>query len=139
MKPANESTGEPEVHDLKEMLQYQDKSIVSRMLAKNAGGSVTLFAFDRGEGLSEHTAPFDALVIGVDGEAEISIAGKPYTVTEGQSLLLPASIPHAVDPVGRFKMLLVMIRGDRNQLAGGGGEPPAHCRDLGGPRRAIAG
>ena len=116
MKTANESTGDlPKVHDLKGMLQYQDKSVVSRMLAKNSGGSVTLFAFDRGEGLSEHTAPFDALVIGVDGKAEISIAGTPYTVTEGQSLLLPASIPHAVNPIGRFKMLLVMIRGDRNQ------------------------
>lgn len=116
MKSANEFTGDlPEVHDLKGMLQYQDKSVVSRMLVKNSGGSVTLFAFDGGEGLSEHTAPFDALVIGVDGKAEISIAGTPYTVTEGQSLLLPASIPHAVNPVSRFKMLLVMIRGDRNK------------------------
>lgn len=116
MKAPNGSAGDlPKVHDLKDMLQYQDKSIVSRMLAKNAGGSVTLFAFDRGEGLSEHTAPFDALVIGVDGKAEVSIAGTPYTVTEGQTLLLPASIPHAVNPVGRFKMLLVMIRGERNQ------------------------
>jgi quercetin dioxygenase-like cupin family protein len=115
MKAANESAGDlPQVHDLKDMLQYQDKSVVSRMLAKNSGGSVTLFAFDRGEGLSEHTAPFDALVIGVDGKAEISIAGTPHTVTEGQALLLPAGIPHAVDPVGRFKMLLVMIRGERN-------------------------
>lgn len=116
MNTTNKTAGDlPKVHDLKNMLQYQDKSIVSRMLAKNSGGSVTLFAFDTGEGLSEHTAPFDALVIGVDGKAEVSIAGTPYTVTEGQALLLPASIPHAVSPVGRFKMLLVMIRGERNQ------------------------
>ena len=117
MKAPNESADDlPKVHDLKDMLQYQDKSIVSRMLAKNSGGSVTLFAFDRGEGLSEHTAPFDALVIGVDGKAEVSIAGTPYTVAEGQTLLLPASIPHAVNPVGRFKLtILVMIRGERNQ------------------------
>jgi quercetin dioxygenase-like cupin family protein len=119
MKAANESGVDlPKVHDLKAMLQYQDQSIVSRMLAKNSGGSVTLFAFDRGEGLSEHTAPFDALVIGVDGRAEISIAGTPYTVAEGQSLLLPAGIPHAVNPVDRFKMLLVMIRGEAKPAAG---------------------
>lgn len=116
MKAEKESAGgPPRVHDLKEMLQYQDQSIVSRMLAKNSGGSVTLFAFDQGEGLSEHTAPFDALVIGIDGRAEISIAGTTYAVTEGQSLLLPAGIPHAVSPVGRFKMLLVMIRGERKE------------------------
>ena len=104
---------EPQVHDLKAMLDYQEKSIVSRMLAKNTGGSVTMFAFDAGEGLSEHTAPFDALVIGVDGTAEIPIGGRPYTVRAGETLLLPAGIPHAVNPVGRFKMLLVMIRGDK--------------------------
>ena len=103
----------PTVQDLKSMLQYQDQSVVSRMLVKNAGGSATLFAFDAGEGLSEHTAPFDALVIGIDGKADIAIAGQPHAVSEGQSLLLPAGVPHAVSPVGRFKMLLVMIRGDR--------------------------
>ena len=108
-RPADDK---PRVHELKEMLQYQEKSIVSRMLAKNAGGSVTLFAFDSGEGLSEHTAPFDALVIAVDGTADISIAGEPYSVSAGQTLLLPAGIPHAVAPVGRFKMLLVMIRSE---------------------------
>jgi quercetin dioxygenase-like cupin family protein len=107
--------GAEQVNDLKEMLQYQERSIVSRMLVKNAGGSVTLFAFDGGEGLSEHTAPFDALVVGVDGKAEISIGGRPHVVGAGQSLLLPAGIPHAVSPVERFKMLLVMVRGDRTK------------------------
>jgi quercetin dioxygenase-like cupin family protein len=112
------ATGEPAngvhpVHDLKEMLHYQEKSIVSRMLLKTKGGSVTLFAFDSGEGLSEHTAPFDALVIGVDGDAEISIGGTLHNLTAGEAVLLPAGIPHAVNPVGRFKMVLVMIRGDQ--------------------------
>jgi quercetin dioxygenase-like cupin family protein len=114
MNATNEAAPpEPQVHDLKGMLEYQDKSVVSRMLAKNSGGSVTLFAFDAGEGLSEHTAPFDALVVGVDGQAEIPVGGRPFTLRAGESLLLPAGIPHAVNPVGRFKMLLVMIRGDR--------------------------
>jgi quercetin dioxygenase-like cupin family protein len=114
------STNEPASRDqqarnLNEMLQYQEGSIVSRMLAKNAGGSVTLFAFDAGEGLSEHTAPFDALVIGVDGKADVLIGGTPHSVSEGEALLLPAGIPHAVNPVGRFKMLLIMIRGDKSR------------------------
>lgn len=100
----------PQVENLKTLLQYQQQAIVSRMLVKNSGGSVTLFAFDGGEGLSEHTAPFDALVVGVDGTAEITVAGQKYQVTEGESLLMPANVPHAVHPVGQFKMLLVMIK-----------------------------
>lgn len=114
MNPKGEpASGNQQVRNLNEMLQYQEKSIVSRMLVKNTGGSVTLFAFDAGEGLSEHTAPFDALVIGVDGKAEISIGGTPHSVSEDEALLLPAGIPHAVNPVGRFKMLLIMVRGDK--------------------------
>lgn len=100
----------PEVEDLKTLLSYQQKAIVSRMLVKNSGGSVTLFAFDGGEGLSEHTAPFDALVVGVEGTAEIIVDGQPHQVAEGQTLLMPANIPHAVHPQGQFKMLLVMIK-----------------------------
>jgi quercetin dioxygenase-like cupin family protein len=103
-------TPSPEVKPLRELLQYQDGSIVSRVLLKNKGGTVTLFAFDRGEGLSEHTAPFEALVLVVDGEAEIEIAGKTYTVIEGETITLPANIPHAVRAPARFKMLLTMIR-----------------------------
>ena len=98
---------------LKDMLAFQDGAIVSRMLAKNAGGSVTLFAFDAGEGLSEHTAPFDALIVGVEGAAEVTIGSTLHAVGEGEALLLPAGIPHAVSPVGRFKMLLVMVRGEK--------------------------
>jgi quercetin dioxygenase-like cupin family protein len=99
-----------EVRPLGELLQYQDGSIVSRVLLKNKGGTVTLFAFDRGEGLSEHTAPFEALVFVVDGAAEVEIAAKVYRVRSGETITLPANIPHAVRAATRFKMLLTMIR-----------------------------
>jgi quercetin dioxygenase-like cupin family protein len=99
-----------EVKPLGELLEYQDGSIVSRVLLKNKGGTVTLFAFEQGEGLSEHTAPFEALVFVVDGEAEVEIAGRPYSVRTGETITLPANIPHAVRAVARFKMLLTMIR-----------------------------
>jgi quercetin dioxygenase-like cupin family protein len=103
-------TSNAEVKPLGELLQYQDGSIVSRVLLKNKGGTVTLFAFDRGEGLSEHTAPFEALVFVLDGEAEVEIAGKVYRVKSDETITLPANIPHAVRAATRFKMLLTMIR-----------------------------
>ena len=99
-----------EVKPLAELLQYQDGSIVSHVLLKNKGGTVTLFAFGQGEGLSEHTAPFEALVLVVDGEAEVEIAGEVYSVRQGETITLPANIPHAVRAATRFKMLLTMIR-----------------------------
>jgi quercetin dioxygenase-like cupin family protein len=99
-----------EVKPLSELLDYQDGAIVSRVLLKNNGGSVTLFAFDQGEGLSEHTTPFVALVLVIDGEAEVEIAGKAYSVRTGETITLPANIPHAVKAATRFKMLLTMIR-----------------------------
>ena len=99
-----------EVKQLTDLLQYQEGSIVSRVLLKNKGGTVTLFAFDTGEGLSEHTAPFDALVYGIDGEAKIQIANQNFTVRPGETIVLPANKPHAVKAVTRFKMLLTMIR-----------------------------
>jgi quercetin dioxygenase-like cupin family protein len=95
------------------LVEYQPGSVVSRTLIKKPTGTVTAFAFDAGEGLSEHTAPFDALVVGVDGEAEIRIDQAPYAVGAGQLLLLPAGHPHAVRAHRRFKMLLVMIREPR--------------------------
>jgi quercetin dioxygenase-like cupin family protein len=104
------ATDAPEVKQISELLQYQDSSIVSRVLLKNNGGTVTLFAFDEGEGLSEHTAPFDALVIVTDGEANIEIEGQSYRVREGETITLPANRPHAVKANSKFKMLLVMIR-----------------------------
>lgn len=99
-----------EVKQLVDLLQYQDGSIVSRVLLKNKGGTVTLFAFDVGEGLSEHTAPFDALVVITDGEAEVEIAGESFSVRQGETIILPANRPHAVKAVSKFKMLLIMIR-----------------------------
>jgi quercetin dioxygenase-like cupin family protein len=99
-----------EVKPLVELLQYQDSSIVSRVLLKNKGGTVTLFAFDKGEGLSEHTAPFEALVFVLDGEAEVTIDGRAHPVKTGETITLPAHIPHALRADTRFKMLLTMIR-----------------------------
>lgn len=99
-----------EVKNLLDLLQYQDSSIVSRVLLKNKGGTVTLFAFDAGEGLSEHTAPFDALVVVTDGEAEVQIAGESFRVRQGETIILPANRPHAVKATTNFKMLLIMIR-----------------------------
>ncbi len=98
------------VQTLNELVAYQEGAIVSRMLLKQKGGNVSLFAFDRGESLSEHTAPFDALVVVVDGTAEIEIAGTPHRVGPGQTITLPAHVPHAVRAPERFKMLLVMVR-----------------------------
>lgn len=102
--------GGAEVKILVDLLQYQDNSIVSRVLLKNKGGTVTLFAFDVGEGLSEHTAPFDALVDVIEGEADIEIAGEGFKVKQGETITLPANRPHAVRATTRFKMLLIMIR-----------------------------
>ena len=106
----NGEAGKPEVKQLKDSLQYQQGSIVSRMILKNQGGTVTLFAFDEGEGLSEHTAPFDALVYVIDGQAEIQIDSEHFTVREGETITLPANRPHALKAVSKFKMLLIMIR-----------------------------
>ena len=93
-----------------DLVQYQPGAVVSRSLIKKPTGTVTAFAFDAGEGLSEHTAPFDALVLMVDGEAEITISGVTHTVKAAEILMLPAHQPHAVKAVRKFKMTLVMIR-----------------------------
>ena len=92
------------------LLDYQEGSVVSRTLVKKATGTVTLFAFDADQGLSEHSTPHDAVVQVMDGEAEITIGGKAHRVRAGEGLLLPASIPHAVAAPVPFKMMLVMIR-----------------------------
>ena len=93
-----------------DLVEYQSGSVVSRTLIKKSAGTVTAFAFAAGEGLSEHTAPYDALVLGVDGTAEISIAGRDHRVSAGQLLLLPAGRPHAVKALMPFKMILVMVK-----------------------------
>ncbi len=93
-----------------ELLQYQPGSVVSRTLIKKATGTVTAFAFDAAEELSEHTAPFDALLLMMDGEAEIGISGVQHRLKVGDVIMLPAQKPHAVKAITQFKMILVMIR-----------------------------
>ena len=95
---------------VKDLAAYQDGSVVSREIIRKGTGTVTVFAFDEGQGLSEHTAPFDAMVSILDGEAEITIAGKPFRVKEGESIIMPANKPHALKAVKRFKMLLTLVR-----------------------------
>jgi quercetin dioxygenase-like cupin family protein len=92
------------------LVEYQAGSVVSKTLIDKKSGSVTLFAFGEGQGLSEHTAPFDALVYLVEGEAEISISGKLHRLKEGDLIIMPANDPHALRALTRFKMLLVMIK-----------------------------
>jgi len=89
---------------------YQDGAVVSRILLKRAGGTVTLFAFDEGQSLSEHTAPFDAVAHVLEGDADVTIAGTPIKVSAGEMVLMPANQPHAVSARTRFKMILTMIR-----------------------------
>jgi quercetin dioxygenase-like cupin family protein len=92
------------------LLDYQEGAVVSRTIVDKKTGTVTLFAFDKGEGLSEHTAPFDALVYVLDGEAAITVSGRESRVTAGEMLIMPANQPHALRATTRFKMLLVMVR-----------------------------
>jgi quercetin dioxygenase-like cupin family protein len=96
--------------NVKNLVDYKKGSVVSRTLVDKKAGTVTLFAFDRGEGLSEHTAPFDALVQILDGEAEVAICGKFGLVKAGELIIMPANKPHALRAVKKFKMMLVMIR-----------------------------
>ena len=93
-----------------DLVNYQDGAVVSRTLVKGATGTVTLFAFDEGQGLSEHTAPFDALAHLLEGEAEITVSGKPLRTAAGEAVLMPANQPHSLKALSRFKMLLTMIR-----------------------------
>jgi len=95
---------------LKDLVAYQKDAVVSRTLIDEERGTVTLFAFDEGQGLSEHTAPFDALVISVEGEVEVTISGKSLRLKEGEMVIMPANEPHALRAVNRFKMILIMIR-----------------------------
>jgi quercetin dioxygenase-like cupin family protein len=98
------------VSKLADLVEYQDGSVVSRTIVDRQGGTVTLFAFDEGEGLSEHTVPFDALVYAIDGKVKITISGEPFELTAGHMIVMPANQPHALQALGRFKMMLVMIK-----------------------------
>lgn len=97
-------------NELEKLVEYQTGSVVSKTIIKQPTGTVTLFAFDKGEGLSEHTAPFDALVYLIDGEAEVAISGKVNNVKRGEMIIMPANQPHALKAISRFKMMLVMIK-----------------------------
>jgi quercetin dioxygenase-like cupin family protein len=99
-----------EVARLTDLVNYQEGSVVSRTIVKRATGTVTIFAFDDGQGLSEHSAAFDAMAHVLEGEAEITVAGEPLRTTAGDAVLLPANQPHSLKALGRFKMLLTMIR-----------------------------
>lgn len=99
-----------ETQNLNKLAEYQTGTVVSRTILKKDTGNTTFFAFDKGEGLSEHTAPFDAIVIVTDGEAEITISGKPSIVKNGEMIIMPANEPHALKAIEKFKMLLIMIK-----------------------------
>ena len=96
--------------NLNSLIDYQKGSVVSRTILDKKTGTVTIFAFDQGEGLSEHTTPYDALVYILDGEAEVTISSKPIRLKKGGLTIMPANEPHALSAVTKFKMLLVMIR-----------------------------
>lgn len=100
-----------EAMDFAQQIDYAGGGVVSKQVLKNEAGNITLFSFDQGQGLSEHTAPFDALVQVIDGKAEVTIGGETVQVQNGQSVLMPAGIPHALHAPERFKMLLTMIKG----------------------------
>jgi quercetin dioxygenase-like cupin family protein len=93
-----------------DLVNYQEGAVVSRTLVSRATGTVTLFAFDEGQSLSEHTAPFDAIAHLLEGKAEIAVSGKPLRTTGGEAILMPANQPHSLKALSRFKMLLTMIR-----------------------------
>jgi quercetin dioxygenase-like cupin family protein len=95
---------------LVQLAQYQDNSVVSREIIRKPSGTMTIFAFDQDEGLTEHTAPFDALVYILEGEAEISIDKKPYVVQSGEMIIMPAGRPHALRALTKFKMLLTLFK-----------------------------
>ncbi len=98
------------VMKVEDLIEYQDGSVVSREIIKKDTGTVTIFAFDKGEGLSEHTAPFDAMVQIIDGKAEIIISGKKNVLEKGDMIIMPANDPHALKALEKYKMVLTMIR-----------------------------
>jgi len=100
----------PEVQNVKDIIEYQDGSIVSKLLVNKPTGTITLFAFDEGQGLSEHTAPFDAIAQITDGNAEITISGEKFNLKAGEMIIMPANEPHALSATSKFKMMLIMIK-----------------------------
>jgi len=109
-KPNDEGSIYSQVRPMAGLVDYQPGAVVSRQVIAKPTGTVTLFAFDKGEGLSEHTAPFDALVQILEGEVEITVSKRPHLLNAGEALIMPANEPHALKAIERFKMLLVMIK-----------------------------
>jgi quercetin dioxygenase-like cupin family protein len=99
-----------EVFSFASAVEYADGAIVSKTVLKKQSGNISLFAFDKGEALSEHTTPFDAVIQVVDGKGEITIGGQPYSLATGETIIMPGGIPHSVKAVEKFKMVLTMIR-----------------------------
>ena len=99
-----------QVKNLSDLVKYQENAVVSSEVIKKDTGIITVFAFDKGQGLSEHTAPFDALVNIIDGQAEVTVSGKLFTVKKGEMIIMPANKPHSMKAVEKFKMFLVMIK-----------------------------
>lgn len=97
--------------NLGQLIDYSEGGIISKQVLKSEAGNITLFSFDKGQGLSEHTAPFDAMVQVLDGQVQIKIDGKPFDLEQGQTIIMPAKVPHALHATERFKMLLTMIKG----------------------------
>jgi quercetin dioxygenase-like cupin family protein len=106
----NKTRLEAQANNLSGLISYQQGAVVSRTLIDKKAGTVTLFAFDAGQGLSEHTAPFDALILNLEGTVEVTIAGKPVKLKQGETTIMPANQPHALTAETPFKMLLIMIK-----------------------------
>jgi len=107
-----------QVKNLSDLVKYQENTVVSSEIIKKDTGIITVFAFDKGQGLSEHSAPFDALVNIIDGQAEVTISGQMFTVKEGEMIIMPANKPHSIKALEKFKMLLVMIKKIDGKKAG---------------------
>ena len=106
----NKEKLEPKTTQLVDLIEYQEGSVVSRTVIDKEAGTITLFAFDESQGLSEHTAPYDAMVHVLEGDARVTISGKTITVKQGEMTIMPANKPHALSAVTKFKMLLTMIK-----------------------------
>ena len=117
MSPANPTIPPAEALALRSLITPTEQGIASRVLARNAGGNITLFAFDAGQGLTEHTSPFEALVLTLDGTLTLTIGGTPVAATPGTIVRMPANIPHAVDAAEAARMLLVMLREPKEAAA----------------------
>lgn len=98
------------IFNINESIEYSDGGIVSKTILKKPTGNISVFSFDKGEALSEHTAPFDAMVMAIDGKGEIIIGGKSFILEAGHNIIMPENVPHAVNAIEKFKMILIMIR-----------------------------